>query len=73
VLIPTPPVCQSTINQSTGAVAAGTYFAKERIESAGTIATTGKTNYFANQSITLKPGFVSSNGTTFLVEVKTCN
>jgi len=70
-LIPTPPVCPDNINHTTGAVPASLYVAKEKIESVGTLAA-GTTNYIASQSITLNPGFVVSNSTTFLVEVRTC-
>ncbi|MEZ4905490.1 MAG: leucine-rich repeat domain-containing protein [Spirosomataceae bacterium] len=70
-LITTPPLCPVTLTHSSGTLAKGTYVATQTIESTATLSI-GLTNYHAGQSITLYPGFQTSTGSTFLVQIRGC-
>lgn len=72
VQVPTPPVCQENLTHATGNLAADTYVATKKIESAALLLE-GTTKYYTTQSITLNPGFSTAAATTFVAELRTCN
>lgn len=77
VQVPTPPVCQENLTHATGNLAADTYVATKKIESAALLLE-GTTRYHTTQSITLNPGFstaatTTAATTTFVAELRTCN
>jgi Leucine-rich repeat (LRR) protein len=71
MIVPTPPLCPTTLTHTAGILATGTYVATQTINIKASLSA-GTTNYHASQAITLNPGFQTSEGRTFSVEIRGC-